>query len=1043
MSQYIPGVVDYIPQIQPFQPDLNFYQQVLQTKNAQYEEGYNKISSYYGNLLESPMLRTENLDLRNQFFNDIAKDITKISGMDLSMPQNVEAASKIFQPLVDNKYILKDMAYTKKAYGELDRAERLKNCTDEKKCGGKYWEGGVRALQYQMQEFSNSSAEDSLKMNAPSYTPYINVQEKAIAWAKEMGFNVTYAPVKSGGYLITAKNGPQMIPDLTQAYLSVFGNDPAVGKLYETKAFLQRKDFISSNLEQFGGDEAAAEKYYIDNMSRAVYAKSAQEQQKALNALDLANLRTTILEQRIKHEGVDPESEDGQKMAETYNQSLSDRLIAAAAADYYSVTKDTADPETLLSTENLIQRGRIDSAVASQLLTGDLSQAAQSYAMLTMDIDYEADPYELANHKHSLAMQLEQYRQDRSDFRESMKIKIEDDIQAEAEELANMFSKLTSEPIKFGTTPADTKLFDNAYKDAKSAEQTEIASTINALSNVGDALDSIINAPQSANGKPVIVMISDTQSIAVTPEMRKYAKAKKDELFNIKSNNKETPTPEEEPGLIRRMLTNPLTVGIFDYFDDSPEKGARQSEVNNTGLLNRDGKITRDIAGNKSFTDPNSDQYYRKVYNNVMTFLSNDSTLPIGKFLNQSVAFVNNVGNVNNNRKVTDATFKMLNNYSKDVHSALTSSGTADYSSAIFPSIAKKILDNEFIKPNGGLMSESEFIKRYSQETSGKYIGTIAGPTQASPEVTADNAAKVYRDYTDSFKELFGQTPSATVQVPGYPNAKTAEQLTRSNIDTAFPRSEGAMEFVDMYSDIKNVMTSGQIYGAYFGDNANLAGDDLSAKLEEPDNRALQVLNAISADFVKNITNKTADKNRIIFDMSIQPVVANQSEYVGVTFTVDQDFIDTHIGTEKKSKIGDFFSKEEPNKISFLLPKAELSSNNKAIANITKTGNEIIMDAEKRISINQYNDYAGSTTISKKDDGSFAINRTFKFLDDNFELQEVVAPTDYAQAGASIDSLIEEADKFHQQVFMQNVLFLQALEANNKNKSKEPQTLVK
>ena len=146
MSKYIPGAVDYIAQVQPYQPDFNFFNQVLETRQSQYKAGYDKLSNLYGTLLESPMLRTENIELRNKFFNQIGTEIAKISGLDLSMTQNVSAAAAVFQPLIDNDYIMKDMAYTKQAYGELDRAERLRKCTDPKKCGDQYWEGGVLSL---------------------------------------------------------------------------------------------------------------------------------------------------------------------------------------------------------------------------------------------------------------------------------------------------------------------------------------------------------------------------------------------------------------------------------------------------------------------------------------------------------------------------------------------------------------------------------------------------------------------------------------------------------------------------------------------------------------------------------------------------------------------------------------------------------------------------------------------------------------------------------------------------------------------------------
>ena len=37
MATYIQGLTDYIPQIQPFQPDLNFYGNVMQAKQTKYD----------------------------------------------------------------------------------------------------------------------------------------------------------------------------------------------------------------------------------------------------------------------------------------------------------------------------------------------------------------------------------------------------------------------------------------------------------------------------------------------------------------------------------------------------------------------------------------------------------------------------------------------------------------------------------------------------------------------------------------------------------------------------------------------------------------------------------------------------------------------------------------------------------------------------------------------------------------------------------------------------------------------------------------------
>jgi len=48
MATYLSGVTDYIPQFQPFQPDLNLYANILQTKQTRYDSNYKAINNIYG-----------------------------------------------------------------------------------------------------------------------------------------------------------------------------------------------------------------------------------------------------------------------------------------------------------------------------------------------------------------------------------------------------------------------------------------------------------------------------------------------------------------------------------------------------------------------------------------------------------------------------------------------------------------------------------------------------------------------------------------------------------------------------------------------------------------------------------------------------------------------------------------------------------------------------------------------------------------------------------------------------------------------------------
>lgn len=544
MSQYIQGVVDYLPMIQPFKPDLNFFQKVLETKEAQYKAGYDKLSSLYGTLLDSPMLRTENIELRNKFFNQISSDINKISGLDLSLNQNVEAAQKVFQPILDNDYIIKDMTYTKNAYNELQRAEDFRNCTDEKKCGGKYWEGGVRAIQYQMADFAKSSADESLGFSSPRYTPSVNLGEKAMKFAKDMGFNMqTVSFTKDGNYRITTKNGEQMIPYLTDAFVAAFQNDQSAVDYYKTKSYLERKDFAASSVDQYGSEEAA-EMFYLDQMSKDLLDKSSKEKDRADKGVKQAQNKQTVAEQTIQSTGVDPNNKTDQNLVKSRNQAMVDAMILQSSSDYHNKTKETLNPETYDNNSLSAKRQRIDSAVANSLFYGDLKRSASDYAMLNFEQEMTEDKFALSRFDHSLAIARMdaqfQYDLAKLDVEQQYKIQFEK-IQTADKLLIKSYGDGTD-----GSTPGDptSKSANPASNNYETLPTTDVALDPNligsdekAFLSQSSAMTSDLQSYAHQTNQLLNTIIKSNvgtvlpSGVPITPELKEWAKNKQSEVF--------------------------------------------------------------------------------------------------------------------------------------------------------------------------------------------------------------------------------------------------------------------------------------------------------------------------------------------------------------------------------------------------------------------------------------------------------------------------------------------------------------------------------
>jgi hypothetical protein len=399
MATYLQGVTDYIPEIQPFQPNLNFYKGVLDTKQAQYQAGYDRISKIYGQLLNSPLTRDINIERREDFFNNINNEIQKLSGVDLSLRQNQDAAYQVFQPLINDQNILKDMAWTKVLRDEYQKSESFKNCTNEEKCGGKWWEGGVQALNFMRMDFANASDEEAMQMGNAYYTPYVNVTDKAFKMAKDMGFNVqsvTWSP--DGKYIVTTKGGQALVAPLNDYFNSVLGQDPNIQGYYKTLAYLDRKNFSYTNVEKYGS-ESAAEKFYLNNKIEYINNLVNQQKEQTENLLNGIKTDKAIIEQ---NKDLDPELN---KNVYDYYLSLSqDEEVLNQSLDNTNNTGGLVDRSTLLDADLNTLRDRVDQGMSSILLQQDLFNAAINYAKLNNEVDIKADPYEEARFKHGLQM---------------------------------------------------------------------------------------------------------------------------------------------------------------------------------------------------------------------------------------------------------------------------------------------------------------------------------------------------------------------------------------------------------------------------------------------------------------------------------------------------------------------------------------------------------------------------------------------------------------------------------------------------------------
>jgi hypothetical protein len=409
MATYLQGVTDYIPQFQPFQPDLNLYANVLQTKQTQYDTAWKSINKIYGQYFYSDLTRDNNIKRKDELLKNIDFNLKRVSGLDLSLTQNVSQATQVFKPFYEDRNLMKDMAWTKTYNGQRSRAEGLKNALDEER-REQYWDGGVRALDYMRDEFKEASDEEALQFGSVSYTPYVNSIKKAQEIAKEAGLSVEKVEFSPDGrYMVKTKNGENLMEPLSKLFEATLGSDPAIQAVYQTQAYINRKDYAYSNAAQFGGDKNAAEMKYLENSYNVLKQEQVQRYENLKDVSDSYDGRIKDVEARINKGNKDPKLKqylDGLIEAKGINDSVLQRIKkdAESLSDISSTgTTSTGFQNPYGDIKSL--RYKVDNGMASKLMEKDLNEAAQIFAYKDSKVDVEADPYAVNEQKHQFSMQ--------------------------------------------------------------------------------------------------------------------------------------------------------------------------------------------------------------------------------------------------------------------------------------------------------------------------------------------------------------------------------------------------------------------------------------------------------------------------------------------------------------------------------------------------------------------------------------------------------------------------------------------------------------
>jgi hypothetical protein len=395
MATYVPGAETYLPDIKPFTPDYKFLSAVLDVRTDKYNTNWKATNDLYNKVVYADLSRTDTKEQRDQYINQLAPSLEKISGMDLSLAQNADSAKSVFAPFFEDDLIVSDIMHTSNYRKEMDYANRLIDSPDQKQ-REKYSQDGVKGLQYHMEDFINSSPDKAIKMGLPKFVEDADLfelaQETLGAMKPPLKVKVDHYGMNPNGtvntdWIITEQNGNLVTGPALQYIQKALLDDPRVVRHYQNQAFVRGRDFAAEGMANgiFATKEEGQAAWASETINR-INQQNEYYLKKDIKALANAQDVNVRWDNYKISNGVVPGSDDEKAMlAERSSYEATKAALDAKFNIQKTANAPVKDFEgTLNKAYNLLMQNNI---------AKDMQAAAQAYGARDMEYTMKVNEY--------------------------------------------------------------------------------------------------------------------------------------------------------------------------------------------------------------------------------------------------------------------------------------------------------------------------------------------------------------------------------------------------------------------------------------------------------------------------------------------------------------------------------------------------------------------------------------------------------------------------------------------------------------------------
>lgn len=398
MATYIQGLYDSPLAITPFTPDYSLLQNVLKTKEMEYERGFAQVKNVYNSLLTAKATNAEDQEMQKAYIAQAEEKLKNLATVDLSIDQNVSIANSVFKPFQEDTELIYDISVTKIADQQASLGQSFLNSNDDKqrKMHSAISDEYVRIP---LDELKRAKRGDgSITSVKPRYyVPAVNLYDKFKDFLKAGEYDAVIETSNGSGLILKTKGGKRVEVGLYNLMNGLLTGDErkyfdAWGEVLYNRGvndYMGRGFTFDQARKELANDFYERDLSYLTNQRDAI----VKDQRLVLAKIEEYKKRNSIQGGLSEQDNQDAES-----LGMTFSQNK-------AALDLLNKDiRELSDPQKMESTIKRYYNGK-SGIISQELIQNSLKSISSAMGTLTESREYKADEYYWKKMEHAIKIQ--------------------------------------------------------------------------------------------------------------------------------------------------------------------------------------------------------------------------------------------------------------------------------------------------------------------------------------------------------------------------------------------------------------------------------------------------------------------------------------------------------------------------------------------------------------------------------------------------------------------------------------------------------------